>query len=377
MYIAGLVILSILAMVFLLVPYYRAKDTKRDEAPDISVYKAQLNELSNDLKSGLIDKDEAARTKVEIERRILKVADEGSSGTFAAPSTAVVLGLVTVILFSGAFYAVIGTPGMPDFPIEEHKVAQSSPERLEALAETDRMIARVKDRLATNPKEVQGWAYLANLEMSKGNFQSAADALFNAYTLAPDTFDYQLMYAESLIMAANERVTPAALIVLNKATKKDPEHPGPKYYLALADFQNGDTDIALDKWKSVRVGLSDEDPLMPLLNVWINRAEVQLGLAEPLPQTRAPSITAEQAETIQNMSEEEQSELIRQMVMQLAEKQQENPTNIEGWIRLSRAYMVLGQRDEAIAAMQSAVDNAPDGQKAALQKEVEKLTNLE
>ncbi|MCC3861957.1 c-type cytochrome biogenesis protein CcmI [Pseudemcibacter aquimaris] len=377
MYIVALVVLSLIAILFLLVPYYRAKDVKLIEAPDISVYKAQLKELANDHASGLLDDEEAARTKTEIERRILKVAETGSVTSFDAPNMPVMISLVTIILFSAAFYAVIGTPGMPDFPIEDHKAAQSSPERLAALAETDAMIDRVTARLATNPDEVQGWAYLANLEMSKGNFQNAAEALYNAHLLAPDTFDYQLMYAESLIMAANERVTPAALIILNEAAKKAPDHAGPKYYLALADFQNGDVDVALDKWKSVQIGLADDDPLMPLINVWINRAEVSLGLAEPLPQTRAPSITAEQAETIQNMSEDEQAELIRQMVMQLADKQAENPTNIEGWIRLSRAYMVLGEREQAIAAMQSAVDNAPDGQKAALQKEVEKLTILE
>ena len=65
------------------------------------------------------------------------------------------------------------------------------------------------------------------------------------------------------------------------------------------------------------------------------------------------------------------------MVLQLAEKQAQNPGNIEGWLRLSRAYTVLGQRQDAIGAMQSAVDNAPDEQKAILKKELEKLTNLQ
>ncbi|MBT5187326.1 MAG: c-type cytochrome biogenesis protein CcmI, partial [Kordiimonadaceae bacterium] len=78
-----------------------------------------------------------------------------------------------------------------------------------------------------------------------------------------------------------------------------------------------------------------------------------------------------------NMGEFEQQELIRQMVLQLADKMEENPTNIEGWLRLSRAYMVLGQKDNAIEAMKSAVANAPQGQKELLEKEVEKLINLE
>lgn len=378
MYIFALIILSIIAILFVLLPYLKATESEGSMTPDIDVYKAQLEELNKDLKSGLIDQEEASRTKVEIERRILKAAEAQSCvSSIEKPNNLLSLAMVVIILFSAAFYAVIGTPGMPDFPIKEFREQEMSEDRVEALAQTDDLISKVKARLASSPEEIQGWGYLANLEMNKGNFQQAAEALYQAHMIAPDVFDYQLMYAESLIMASNERVTPAAMIILNNAKKIAPEHPGPRYYLALADFQAGDVEIAHSEWKSIQTNLENNDPMMPLLNVWINRAEVSLGIAEPLPQTRAPSITAEQAETIQNMSAEEQQELIRQMVMQLATKQEENPTNIEGWIRLSRAYMVLGQKDEAIVAMKSAIENAPDGQKAALQKELENLTKLD
>ncbi len=378
MYIFVLIIFSIIAILFVLLPYLKAKEPEGSITPDIDVYKAQLDELNNDLKSGIIDEEEASRTKVEIERRILKAADGRSDvSPLEKPNNLLSLAMVVIILFSTAFYAVIGTPGMPDFPIEEFREQEMPEDRAEALAQTDDLIAKVKARLATSPEEVQGWGYLANLEMNKGNFQQAAQALYQAHIIAPDVFDYQLMYAEGLIMASNERVTPAAMIILNKARKMAPEHPGPRYYLALAGFQAGDVEVAHSEWKSIQANLESNDPMMPLLNDWINRAEVSLGIAEPLPQTRAPSITAEQAETIQNMSADEQQELIRQMVLQLAIKQEENPTNIEGWIRLSRAYMVLGQKDEAIAAIQSAIENAPDGQKAALEKELENLTKLD
>jgi len=378
MYIFVLIILSVIAILFVLVPYLRAKEPEGSITPDIDVYKAQLKELNNDLKSGIIDDEEATRTKLEIERRILKAADgQLISSTLEKPNNFLSLAIVVIILFSAAFYAVIGTPGMPDFPIEEFRQQEMPMDRVEALAQTDDLIAKVKARLASSPEEVQGWGYLANLEMNKGNFQKAAEALYQAHIIAPDVFDYQLMYAESLIMASNERVTPAALIILNKAKKMAPEHPGPRYYLALADFQAGDVGVAHSEWKVIQGELENSDPMMPLLNVWINRAEVALGIAEPLPQTRAPSITAEQAETIQSMSADEQQELIRQMVLQLATKQEENPTNIEGWTRLSRAYMVLGEKVDAIAAMNAAIDNAPDSQKGALQKELENLMNIE
>lgn len=378
MYIIPLIILSIIAILFILVPYYRSVKAAPSTAPDIEVYKSQIIELSSDIERGLISEDEGKRTRVEIERRLLKTADKGAAIVDVEKSNNIVaVALVAIILFSTGFYAVIGTPEMPDFPKDlDERANQEGPEG-EEVRKTNEMISKVVARLVEVPDEAQGWAYLANLHMSLGNFQSAAVALSTAQKIDPEAFEYNLMYAESLIMASGERVTPAALVILNKAAKMNSEHPGPKYYLGLAEYQAGEVEVAYDAWKDIRTKLEEDDPLLPLIEFWINKAEVDLGLAEALPQTRAPSITAEQAETIQSMSAGDQQELIGQMVSQLADKQTENPSNIEGWIRLSRAYMVLGQKEQAIKAMESAIENAPDQQKVILQKELEKLTNLQ
>ena len=374
----ALILLSIVALLFVLVPYVRGGREAVTEAPDISVYKAQLFELENDISRGLVDEDEGKRTRTEIERRLLKAANlqspEISMKSFNNIHMAF---LVIIVMISGGVYAVLGTPGMPDFPRPENIITPENEEQAKLLAEIEGNIEKVRDRLAVAPDEVQGWAYLAHQLLNLGKFQEAAEALYQAHLLEPDRFDYQLMYAESLIMASSEQVTPAAKVILNKAAKMDPNHPGPKYYLGLAEYQAGEVEIAYESWKSIREELTDDDPMKRLVDVWINRAEVTLGLADPLPEGRAPSISREQAEIIQNMSEDEQTELIQQMVMQLAAKQEENPSNIQGWIQLSRSYMVLGRKEDAIAAMQSAVDNAPEDQKADLQKEVEKLTNLQ
>jgi cytochrome c-type biogenesis protein CcmH len=42
--------------------------------------------------------------------------------------------------------------------------------------------------------------------------------------------------------------------------------------------------------------------------------------------------------------------MIRGMVARLADRLKENGDDIEGWQRLVRAYMVLGERDKAVAA---------------------------
>ena len=63
------------------------------------------------------------------------------------------------------------------------------------------------------------------------------------------------------------------------------------------------------------------------------------------------------------MSEKDRGEMIRGMVTRLADRLKENGNDVEGWQRLLRAYMVLGERDKANAAAadaKRALANDPD-----------------
>jgi cytochrome c-type biogenesis protein CcmH len=46
--------------------------------------------------------------------------------------------------------------------------------------------------------------------------------------------------------------------------------------------------------------------------------------------------------------------MIEAMVARLAQKMAENGSDVEGWLRLIRAYSVLGERDKALAAAANA-----------------------
>ena len=51
----------------------------------------------------------------------------------------------------------------------------------------------------------------------------------------------------------------------------------------------------------------------------------------------------------------QQNEMVKGMVDRLAARLQRNPRDAEGWIRLMRSRMVLGERDAAGAALRSAL----------------------
>jgi cytochrome c-type biogenesis protein CcmH len=84
------------------------------------------------------------------------------------------------------------------------------------------------------------------------------------------------------------------------------------------------------------------------------------------PTADAPSSAAGQ--TIQKMSPDQQSEMIRSMVEQLAAKLEAHPDDPEGWRKLARAYQVLGQNDKA----KNALDRAAGARAQADAKAVKK-----
>jgi cytochrome c-type biogenesis protein CcmH len=62
-----------------------------------------------------------------------------------------------------------------------------------------------------------------------------------------------------------------------------------------------------------------------------------------------PSMAAARA-----MSEADRGAMIRGMVDRLAPRLKHNGDDVEGWLRLVRAYMVMGERDKALSALADA-----------------------
>ena len=59
--------------------------------------------------------------------------------------------------------------------------------------------------------------------------------------------------------------------------------------------------------------------------------------------------------------------MINQMVDGLAQRLQQNGNDLKGWLRLVRAYSVLGKQDKAVDALKTARENFKDDEKALAQ----------
>jgi cytochrome c-type biogenesis protein CcmH len=82
---------------------------------------------------------------------------------------------------------------------------------------------------------------------------------------------------------------------------------------------------------------------------------------EPVPEATGPN--ADDVAAAGNMSDEQRSGMIRAMVTRLADRLHADGADVDGWLRLVRAYVVLGDRDkakDAAADARRALSSHPD-----------------
>ena len=70
--------------------------------------------------------------------------------------------------------------------------------------------------------------------------------------------------------------------------------------------------------------------------------------------SRLPGPNASQVAAAAQMAPAEQKGMIEGMVARLAQRMAENGSDVDGWLRLIKAYTVLGERDKALTAAANA-----------------------
>ena len=82
----------------------------------------------------------------------------------------------------------------------------------------------------------------------------------------------------------------------------------------------------------------------------------------------APALSDQTMAAAKDMNAGDRDAMIRGMVERLATRLKQNGDDVEGWLRLVRAYLVMGERDKAIAAQTDA--------RAAVGGDAERLKQL-
>jgi cytochrome c-type biogenesis protein CcmH len=189
------------------------------------------------------------------------------------------------------------------------------------------LIAALSRRMRERPGDITGWTLLGRGYLSLNDPGQAAIAFRNAAELATPAQKPDLLssYGEALTVAGGA-VTPEAEAAFSAALVGNPKDRAARFYLGQVYADRRQPERALALWRGL---LADSPPDAPWRPELIGRmAALQSEGGSP------PDIGA--------------------MVARLAARLKTNPNDLDGWERLVRSYMVLGDKDRAQAALASA-----------------------
>jgi cytochrome c-type biogenesis protein CcmH len=280
------------------------------------------------------------------------VTDDTASAARARRVYAAVAALLPVI--GVGLYLAEGSPHLPDLPFAERKVADVGQSNVGEL------IARVEERLREHPEDGKGWDVIAPVYLRLQRYGDAAHAFAEANRLEGETVRRLLGFAEATLLAGNgivsEPVRKAALRVL----ALEPSRIDVRVWLALAKEQDGDLPGAAAEYGDLISKAPADAPWKTAVTERLALVEKKLK-GEPVEDQPANAPAAPQAAPeapdMSAMSPAEREAFIAGMVDRLAARLKENGRDLDGWIRLARAYKVLGREGDAHAAIASAREN--------------------
>jgi cytochrome c-type biogenesis protein CcmH len=341
----ALALMTVAAVLAVLWPLARRGRELRSGS-DVAVYRDQLEEIERDRAAGLIADNEAAGAKVEVSRRLLAAADapatpQGSAAAATWRRRAVaVAALVALPLGAAGLYLALGSPLLPDQPRASRLADARANQSMESL------IAQVEAHLAQRPDDGRGWEVIAPVYLRLGRFDDAVKARRNALRLNGDSAEREAALGEALVFGANGVVTAEAKSAFEKAVTLDAAHVQARYFLGLAAEQDGNRARAAATWRALIETAPPDAPWLDFVRGAL--ARVEGGGATAGAAGRGPS--EEQVAASSELSAEQHKLMIQGMVDRLAERLNRDGSDVEGWLRLVRSYMVLGQADKARAA---------------------------
>ena len=324
-------------------------------AGDVAVYRDQLDEIERDQSFGLIAPPEADAARVEVSRRLLaadaaarreKPAPEGSPRRRNAVAVAALVGIPIVAI---ALYLAIGSPDLPGQPLAA-RIAQAH-----GGQSIEQMFARIEQHLRDHPDDGRGWEVVAPVYMRIGRYDEAVRARRNALQLLGETAERQAALGEALMAAANGVVTADAKSAFDAALRLDTKDVSARFYTGLAAEQDGRKAEAARIWSALATDAPPGAAWRPAVLEALARVDAAAASALA---TSAPA-----------QDEQSQDAMIRGMVDRLAARLHADGSDVEGWLRLMRSYVVLGETAKARAAAADA--------RNALKADPDKLRRLD
>jgi cytochrome c-type biogenesis protein CcmH len=227
------------------------------------------------------------------------------------------------------------------------------------------MIASLEERLKKDPDNAEGWRMLGWSYFETRDLARSAAAYRRAAQIEPNNAENWSSLGEAL-QTASTTVAPEAATAFERAIKLDPKDPRARYFLGVQKDLSGQHEAAISDWiallRDTPAGAPWEADLRRTIQQVAAKEKIDVAGRVPAPSAAPaasvataaiPGPTAEQLAAASSIPPSQQDEMVQGMVSRLAGRLKANPKDAEGWIRLMRARMVLGETGAATEALRS------------------------
>ncbi len=186
--------------------------------------------------------------------------------------------IVFTVALSAGLYNQVGSPSVP------------SGRAGDSLQDMETVMASLEARLAENPDDLKGWQMLARSYMSLQRFDAAVTAYERVMELEDGRNPQTLVdLALALLSRDNTPIEGRAAALIDGALALDPNNPGALFYSGIAAANQGNTDLAAERWQ-ILLGLNPPPEIRAILEQRIAewRGEPAPSVAGGLPADHPP-----------------------------------------------------------------------------------------
>jgi len=323
----------------------RAVTAPRSDNPALAVYRRQMAELDELAERGVLAEGERRSVRTETGRRLLAAAGQSDGPTRKSGPRLILATAAAVPLVALALYVALGLPSYPDQPFKARLAAWRAEDP--AALDPPRLAAILRVLAAEHPQDPEPLRHLAVAEFASRQPTEAIQALHRAIALAPREAGLWELLGQALVVQNQGEPNGDALDAFRHVLAIDPTSVNARYFLARGKIAGGDVGGGLADWRALQASMPKADPRTALL-----ATEIQQTMATG----KLPVATPSRDDSVAQPE-------IQAMVDGLAARLRTNPDDPAGWVRLVRAYTVLGQtdrRDQALAIARRRYAAQPD-----------------
>jgi cytochrome c-type biogenesis protein CcmH len=305
----GIALLTLVALSFIFVPFFKAKKTQQMVAEagrkhkNIDIFQERLSELDAERAANNLQDQEYDALKLELEKNLLEDASEEDStvveraiGTKQLVTVTLMALLVPVIAFG--LYFEYGSARQLQASIEQPTQFEFEKGKQPTVEEALQMLV---SELKENPDNAEGWYILATTYMNLGQFEKGVSSFKRVLDIlpsdAPQYVGVMGQYAQGLYFAKGGKMDQEVRQQIQRTLDREPLEVTALGLLGIDAFEQARLEDAIAYW---RKALTNAEPgAAESLKTGIQRALEQLakeGKAVPdVPELASASIQLEVA----------------------------------------------------------------------------------